>query len=506
MLFIFAKFLGNKLGKQKLFDKIFDPTTKQGKAVENLSKASRFIPGGEGIQKIASKIGEKGDLVSKSVDKLREKALGGTDVRSRIMGEIDKIAGRDLPEVDEYKPAGKAAEWMNRIGAGLYAAGGGNPEDIYRNFRMKEETKAARHEKQKMEYQAALERRDADMISTLTGVDTRETQAAMQFAGEDATTARRLQETAATAAVRGVEMDNENQKFFINMQFDWEKSRQAHRDRITEADHQAQLSMEQIEKTAEIQQLTEYKSMSMNYGINPAGIMPTLEKAAAGDWENFDQVDNARMSLLGRLQKATTDQEVRVAKATALTQLMTSRIHARDKYTGEYLFNQATGDPIMVSPDAEAGMAMLFGDAEHGVDTMFGTFNPDAEQRGLEEFAQSQGFIDRPPMAGRPSAPDAAAMNMRSGFGSTQTDMAAEGADTGGREQMAQQADIWNEAAGYFQQGASMKQIVEGLKAGGAEPEILNMVMNQAMEYGFWDGQEDRAEIMSYLVPAGRGD
>ena len=76
------------------------------------------------------------------------------------------------------------------------------------------------------------------------------------------------------------------------------------------------------------------------------------------------------------------------------------------------------------------------------------------------------------------------------------------------KKQMAMASDIWNDAAGFMDGGDSFLQVVQALDRDGIHPEVMQMVITQAVNNEYWDGQENRDEINAIImgIPHGRGD
>jgi len=489
-----AGFLADKV-KEKVQDKAQD----RFKSMPGMAQIGKVAEGAtKGISQVGSKLGQFGAKREEFLGGLMEKALGGGEAQAGIMEQISDIQGRELPTVDEYKPAGKAAEWMNRLGAGLYAAGGGNPEDIYRNFRAKEETKLARHTRQQESRQAAIESQDREVLGALEGIAGRGQQAATSISANILQQQTSMQLKGAEAQIRSFENEADMAKTVLGFQADFEVQRQGHIDRIQELDKQGQMDIERIDHAAAMQMRNDMNSELLALGVNPAGFENTVNAYSRGDFGNMTGQDHVRLQLLGNMKKAVTDEDLRMAKLGALTQVMGTRVHARDENTGSQLYD-IQGQPVYTTlSTAESAATYIWGSKQDALDS-FRNNDLGAETRAAQQFAEGAGMVTPSPF--HPQAMDPTDLATR-GFPSTEdgafSDMPEDPRD--GREQARNSAGIWNTVAGDLDKGHSMREVVQALKDSGAASEMIQMTMQRAMEFGYWDGQEERDEIMQIIT------
>jgi hypothetical protein len=447
---------------------------------------------------VSDKIGQFSAKREEFLGGLMDKALGEGGVTGQIQEQIAKIQGRELPTVDEYKPAGKAAEWMNRLGAGLYAAGGGNPEDIYRNFRNKEETKLARHQRQQELRQEAIEQQDSEVLSALEGIGGRQQQAATSISANILQQQTAMGLKSADAQVRAFENEHDMAQQVLGIQAEFEQQRQGHIDRIQELDKQGTMDIERINHAAAMQMRNDMNSELLAMGINPAGLENTVNAYSRGDFGNMTQQDHVRLQLIGNMRKAETDEDLRMAKLGALTNVMGTRVHARDENTGAQLYDQQGAPVYTTLSTPEAAATYIWGSKQDALDS-FRNNDLGAETRAAQQFAEGAGMVTPSPF--HPQAMDPTAVATR-GFPSTEdgafSDMPEDPRDA--KEQARNSAAIWNKAASYLDQGHDMKTVVQGLKDQGASSEIIQMTMQRAMEFGYWDGQEERDQIMQIIT------
>jgi len=431
---------------------------------------------------------------------LMEGALSGGDTRQALIQRLGEISERELPVVDEFKPAGKAAEWMNRLGAGLFAASGGNPEAIYANFRNKEMAKQAKHQRQTESRQMAIEKRDTDIIAGLSDLDQRQTVTKAGFANSLMDQESALTNLAAEAGMNAIAAESEKDKLVFQMRDDWAQLQQNHVNRMTEMDHSGKLAIDQIEYAAGINIRNETNAELTTYGVNPASFDSTIRKYAAGDFDGMDQQDHVRMQMIAKMRKATTDMELRAAKMDTVVRMVGTTVHARDRHTGAYLYEGEDGTtPIYTNlSTTEAAMSYIFGDPQMGLDAI-GSNPFDREKKAIEEFTSQAGMIDpgsgmeqglqRPrSMGGFPGTEDASFEGVPGGAGDAGT-------------QLNNIGPIWDQAMYNLQdKGESMLTVVSAMEQGGLAPEVLESVINQALATGLWDGEEDKTQIQQIIT------
>jgi hypothetical protein len=303
----------------------------------------------------------------------------------------------------------------------------------------------------------------------------------------------------AEAQIRAFENEAEMARNVLNIQADFEAQRQGHIDRILEMDKQGQMDQARIEHAASIQMRNDMNSSLVTMGINPAGFERTVNAYATGDFGNMTQQDHVRLSLYSNMQKAVTDEDLRMAKLGALTNVMGTRVHARDESTGNFLYD-TNGQPVYTTlTTAEDGAKFIFGSTQDALDA-FNNNDLGAEVRAAEQFAQGAGMVTASPF--HQQRMPSAAEQVNAGFSSTADgafqDMPEDPRDA--RTQAANSAAIWNKAVGYLDGGHSMKDVIQGLKDQGAASETIQMIMQRGMEFGYWDGEEDKDAINQILT------
>jgi len=473
-------------------------SNKRGNFMDNLFDTDNEQKAGFG--KIVSQVQEKTGYVGNQIDKLRNKALEGGDTRAALLEHVRGIQDRDLPEVDEYKPAGKAAEWMNRLGAGLYAAGGGNPEDIYRNFRNKEMVKQERHQRQVENRQAAVESRDDDITAVLSNVDQLESETATRFA-----TARIQQETSMQAQsldaqMRSLENSVQLQSDMVQIQAGFDKQREAHEQATMRMDKQGQLDEYQIRLGAEIGVRNEMTANMMTFGINPAAMQETISAAASGNYENMTKQDHVRLQMYANMQKANTDEELMLAKTNAIMQVVGTRVHAKSAVTGEDMYDD-NGNAVFTNlANFEDGASWVLGGQQAYSDAIAsGSISGEAE--ALESFFSRQGTVTPEFSSGTVETPSAT-RNANKGYPSTEaaTFNAMEADPRDAKEQMANMQAIFEKGAAMINQDAKFADVLEGMRNSGLHPEVMQAFIQKSMETGLWDGQEDHAKVNEILM------
>lgn len=493
--------------KDQIGDRLKD---KQKQGVSNLSKAARFIPGGEalgsvageaigGIKEIGGKLGGLSEKREQFLGGLMEQALGeGEDgAQSLIRDKLSEIQGRELPSVEDYKPAGKAAEWMNRLGAGLYAAGGGNPEDIYRNFRAKEETKLARYTRQQENRQAAIEKQDTEVLGALEGIAGRGQQAATSISANIIQQQTSMMAKGAEAEIRAFENEADMAKMVLGMQADFEVQRQGHINRLQEMDKQGVMDTSRIEHAAALQIRNDFNSELLTYGMNPAGFEDTTNAYSRGDFGNMSAQDHIKLQLIGNLRRAKTDEEVKMFKLNAMVGVMGTRIHARDESTGNFLY-QKDGSPVYTTlTTPESAGTYIWGSKQNALDAFANGGDIGAEVNAAQQFLENSGKVTSSPF--HQQKYDETRL---SGFSSTEDaafkDMPEDPRDAA--FQARNTAELWNDVAKDLDSGFSMKQVIQAMRDDGIASESIQMTMQRAMEFGYWDGQEDKDEINQLLT------
>jgi hypothetical protein len=454
--------------------------------------------------KVTSPLQEKIGGLQDQIKTQMERA-GGGETAEQIQEQIAKIQGRELPEVDPYKPAGKAAEWLNRLGAGLYAAGGGNPEDIYRNFRMKEEAKAARHQRQVELRTQAETAQDADVLGALDSIFRTESASGTSLAGNLISQATQLESAAAQATSQAIEQEGQNARLDVQIQASFDEINQRHQNRMAELDLQGELSIEQIEESAALQIRTETNEELSRLGLNPASFESMVNAYSRGGLAAMDQADQVRLREFTRLRAAQTDEELRTAKIDSVARLLGVRVQATDKWTGEKLYNEVTGEPIMttLSTSGEA-LSFMYGSEDAGLDALA---NNDVE--GLKRFVESSTAVQPTQMmtGGRSPIPPSARQGQSADTGfATTGDAIAEPLEMDPRtleSQRRNQGKILNAAIEAMERGNSLYDELLGMTKAGIAPEIQQAVLQRALEAGYWDGQEQRNEI-HYLLETGQ--
>jgi hypothetical protein len=490
--------------KDKITQKIGNTIKDRGGFLNSIIDKKENVT--SGFDKLQQGIQEKTGNISQKIDAYREQALGGGDVREALFNQLNKINERELPEVDEYKPAGKAAEWMNRLGAGLYAAGGGNPEDIYRNFRNKEMVKQERHQRQVELRQAALDKRDADVLNILGQIDTRVTGAATQFAGDEAAGAHGLQMKALDITTQMLQNEAADARHLMDLQHDFDMQLNEHQNRLMQMDKQGHMSEDQIRLGAEIAVRNQFNADVQTLGLSPASFETAAQAFATGNFDGLSQADSVRLAMVSKLKKARTDEEVMNIKLNTVANLVGTRVHARDAVTGEHLYDPRTMEPIYTSlANGEMAANYVFGGPQEAADA-FGPSSVNSEASALETFLRNQsGQVTNPQVAQM-----RAVENIRGGYPTTQAasvnEMEADPRDA--KKQAANAAAIWTKASGYLDQGADFGTLLQKLGDDGIHPEIMQMVVTQAVNAGYWDGETDKDRINGILMglPQGRGD
>ena len=514
--------------KDKVTDKVASfggPVSKVAGSIGKVAdggKRGNFISGVVGaagedsilgkFDNVMEKVESKTGIVSEKLEGYREKAMGGGPLRDRIMQRLDKIEDRELPEVDEYKPAGKAAEWMNRLGAGLYAAGGGNPEDIYANFRNKEMVKQERHQRQVELRQSALERQDEDVLNVLMSIEGRDQAAAGAIAGDLAQQETGMVTKALDLQSDAIAFEAENQRHLMDIQVSYDQQRIGFENQLMLADKQGQMQEDQVRLAAEIQMRNNIVAEISGYGLNPASFENTIKSYATGDWDSMSPVDHQRMAMISRLRKATTDEEARNIKLDMVTRLIGTRVMATDSITGEPIINPQTGEPLYTTlMNGEQGATYLMGGAQEAADAFSIHSNKavGAEESAIAGVLEQGGQMNNPFTGpGRRRAAD----NISRGFPTTE-DASVNQMENDPRdapEQAARIGEMWSDAAAYMDgpEGGTFLDVVKALKRDGIHPEVIQGIVTQAINQEYWDGNADADEINALLmgVPTGRGD
>lgn len=482
--------------KDKVQDKVKSRISdfKSINPLEDLKKSS------QGIRDIGDRISGKASASQDLINEIMGGAIGGGEARKALMERVKGISERDLPEVDfeGNKRAGKLAQISNRIGAGLFAASGGDPRAITAGFRAKEEAKSARLQRQREVRQAAIESQDDDMVAALSNIDERETAARTAFGGDFIQQQTILQQKGIDAQKAAFEQEAENARQVLDIQASFEEQRQGHIDRIGELDVQGQLNLTQIEHAAAIQMRNDMNSELMSFGMNPAGLEETVNAYSRGDFGSLTAQDHVRLSLVAKMRAARTDEELRMAKIGTLAQVLNTRVHARDENTGAFMYT-LDGDPVFTTLSTpEAGASWIFGSKQDALDALRSNALS-AETESVKRFVTQAGMVDPSPMTQLGSS---AFEKGTQGFPGTRdnsfNDVDENPQDA--REQLRRSADIWNKAAGYLDAGNSMRDVVSSLKNQGASSEIIQMTMQRAMEFGYWDGEEDKDAINQIIT------
>jgi hypothetical protein len=467
---------------------------------EKISGRSAFL------DSVMEKTGHIQGLKGKAAEHIQE-ATGMTDLRERIMSEVEGIKSRELPPgaedgiLDRKKFLGiSASEWMARLGAGLTGAGGGNGQAVYANYLNKEAAKDARRNSR----QRAIEARDDDMMGALEGLDTRITQAATSAAGIESSAATALEGKVMDAQRSVMEQESYDARQLNDIRANMDAQREANRFRIEEMDHGASLSREQVEHAAALESRNQMTGAVRALGLNPVSMESTINKASLGDYDSMTPQEQTRLRMWDEVSKARTDEERRSAIMSSISNVMGTRIHARDENTGQDLYDMQ-GNPIMTNlADAGSAMKYVLGDPQAAADTLMA--DPiQAEVDGARRFFEQSGTVQPSPMHQKGHTSQFRDEVM-SGLPTTRDGVKEQtGAPSGEaiRQQEANLGPIFDSVVADLEGGQTMAQVVGQMMKGGLQPEIVQDVMRKSMEYGYWDGQEDldRIQVLLQMSP-----